>query len=291
MTVKIPENYYVLTRDFDLNDSKLQELGLDGSAFADYMDRQNIYLNALGSDETEILFTMPQNTSGTLPDYSLMSDEKLLAITNDIVSEFENIGGYDVTVDVYHHPQTKFLQIHFTQLLNDIDTYNSEYFTVINNRQIVIVLKNYGQPVTDTQETLLRQVVDGVAFDAPLSFNNIQRNGLNLFGINVGQVLLYGLVGACSGGILIIIRAIGKKSRQRRATTAPHWSSAPPGQQNSLHNTIASPSEERSSTTYRGQHPVSRPVSANHEQALCPNCLAYNWRGDDRCASCGTPLN
>ena len=84
MSIDIPSEYVVFTRDIADDDPNLSAYGLSKNDMADLMESGNIYLNAWDKDVNfEIIVTM---IDSTISDFNLMSDTML----NTLGTSFED---------------------------------------------------------------------------------------------------------------------------------------------------------------------------------------------------------
>ena len=161
LSVDIPSEYVVVTRDTDENDPNLAVYGMTRSELISAMTASNSYLDAWDRDLSfEITVTM---TSIAIADFDTYSSTLLQSIASMLKSEYENAGIILSDYDVYLHPQTKFIKMHY-----QMDTmYGVQYFTVMHGKAVSIKLVASSGKVTAQQESIIEEIVGGVCFDEP----------------------------------------------------------------------------------------------------------------------------
>lgn len=161
MSIDIPSEYIVFTRDIADDDPNLSLLGLNKKDLLASMENINAYLDVwarnfeftLGVYDTEI------------DDFNLFSDAALIAFESAIADES---GEGDITVEkceLYRHDQTKFIK-RYEIWPNGTDTdYCLWYSTVYDGKAIDIVMFSYSGEIGPEEESILQSIVSTVHFD------------------------------------------------------------------------------------------------------------------------------
>lgn len=166
LTVNVPEDFTVLTRDSDPNDPAIARLGLNGTTLGDFLVSKNIYLYGISADKvSEFLVIIPETSlSKSYPDFRLYSDDALRRNSGDIVAELKSQGAGEIAVDVYGNAQAKYLKVRFIRTTTPVDCYREMYCTVISGKLVMLALDSSGQPPSETQQELLKHIIDGLVF-------------------------------------------------------------------------------------------------------------------------------
>lgn len=128
MTVFMPSDYIVFTRDINANDPNLASYGLTKDSMSSLMDDRNIYLNGWDEDiNQEIIVTM---IDSPLIDFNLYSNTTLSTMATSFESEYKNAGVTVIKYEIYQHSQAKFLKIYISQPNGDSTAYGLQYYTV-----------------------------------------------------------------------------------------------------------------------------------------------------------------
>ncbi len=162
MSIAIPSDYVVFTRDIDANDPNLSLYGLTKDSMSSLMTSGNIYLNAWDSDVNyEIIVTMIDSSLG---DFNLLSDTTLSTLATSFESEYKSAGITYIKSEVYQHDQAKFLKIYISQPNGDSTAYGLQYYTVYADKAINITMQSYSGTINDSEENILKSIVDSAKF-------------------------------------------------------------------------------------------------------------------------------
>lgn len=163
MTVSMPSDHIVFTRDIDANDPNLAAYGITKDSILSLMNEQNIYLD--GWDEyinQEIVITMLEST---LTDFNLYGDTTLTTMAKFFESEYESFGITASKSEIYKHSQAKFVKVYISQPNGDSTSYGLQYYTAYADKAINITLHSNSGQITSEQEATLKSIVDSVTFD------------------------------------------------------------------------------------------------------------------------------
>jgi hypothetical protein len=163
MSIEIPSDHVVFTRDIKSNDPNLSAYGLTKNGMYSLMLERNIYLNAWDEDVNyEIIVTMVDSPLG---DYSQLSDTTLSALASSLASEYESVGITYLKSEIYQHNQAKFVKIYISQPNNGSTAYGLQYHTVYDGKAINITLQSYSGKIGSTQEAIIKKIVNSLRFD------------------------------------------------------------------------------------------------------------------------------
>lgn len=163
LTVSMPTDYIVFTRDINANDPNLSAYGLTKDSLSSLMNSRSIYLG--GWDENvnnEINITM---FDSPFVDYNLYSGTTLSAIATSFEPIYENAGLTAIKSEIYQHSQAKFLKIYVSQSNGDSTAYGLQYHTVYADKAINITMTCYSGQISSSNEAALKNIIDSVAFD------------------------------------------------------------------------------------------------------------------------------
>ncbi len=165
MTVSMPSDYIVFSRDIDADDPNLAAFGLTKGGMSSLMNEQNIYLNGWNADiDHEIVVTM---VDSPFSDFNLYSDTVLLAMATSFTSAYEDMGATVIKSELYQHPQAKFLKIYTSRPKEGSTIYALQFSTVYADKAINITLHSFIGPITASQEAVMKSIVDSAGFDTP----------------------------------------------------------------------------------------------------------------------------
>lgn len=163
MTMEIPADLVVFTRDIQSDDPNLRAYGLTKDELSSLMLEQSIYLNAWDPDiNYEIIVTMIKSP---FEDYNQFSDTMLSTLISAFEEDYERSGMTWIRSELYQHRQAKFAKIYISQPMNGETVYGLQYHTVYDGKAINLTLHSYSGPIDSNAETVLQEIVEDVRFD------------------------------------------------------------------------------------------------------------------------------
>ena len=166
LSVSLPSDYIVFTRDISETDPNLNAYGLTKESKLSFMTTRSIYLDAWPkSDEYEIAVIMADNRT---VDFNTYSGDGLTQLAEFFSDEYEKEGITCIKYEIYQHAQTKFMKLYLKQLNNADMEYKLQYFTIYNSKPISITMQSYTGEITSQYEAVLKNIVDSVVFDEAL---------------------------------------------------------------------------------------------------------------------------
>ena len=158
ISLEIPDEYIVFTRDMDKNDPAFADFGVSKETLMDQFDTGHIYLNAvLPSGNEEIVVTMEENI---ISEFNGLGETSLLMLASTLKDGYEEYGISVSSYDIYHHPQLEFIRIYFNT--TDKTTYGLQYYTIYGGQAMNFTMRSYGGPISGSQERTIQNVVDSV---------------------------------------------------------------------------------------------------------------------------------
>lgn len=168
MSVSVPEELVVFTRDIPADDPRLSAYGFDREQLLSTFRQSNIYLNAIPTEGNyEIVVTM---IDSPLSDFNALSDSMLQTLLESLESQFENYGLQVDSIEIYPHSQAKFGFFRYSREGNGSRIYSQQYYTVYGGKAINFTLHSYAGEVDSVMAAQLKAIVDSAAFDgAPVT--------------------------------------------------------------------------------------------------------------------------
>ena len=165
VSLSIPDNYSVITRETPASDPIFDTIGVSKSELISQFESTNIYLNAIPSYfGEEIVVTMTPNS---ISDFNNLSDTLLSSMASGIEDEYKS---YNISVldhETYNHRQAKFIKVHYKDTSQS--AYGMQYYTVLDYKAMNFTLRSYDGDITSSQEKVIQSIVDSIAFDnAPI---------------------------------------------------------------------------------------------------------------------------
>lgn len=164
ISLDIPDNYVVLTRDIEEDDLILEAFGLSKEEAISKLEEADLDLDAFDLTGTfDICVSINDLDSGGL-DFNDYSDSELLEVY-DVESLNASSGYAEITsVEVYDQGIMKFVRVYSTQDYGSVKAGLIEYITACNNKIYEISLYSYSGQVNSAQESTLKNIVDSISF-------------------------------------------------------------------------------------------------------------------------------
>lgn len=162
MSIDIPNDYDVFTRDTPADDPAYAWYGFTKKDLDSLLEQQNAYLNALLPDiSQEIVVIM---VDSPLQNLSPMSNAAISFFASELDNTYEDLGYTFLKYEIYQHEQIKFLKIYVFQENNGLPDYGLQYYTACNGQGISITLHSYTGEITQADEDALQKIVDSAVF-------------------------------------------------------------------------------------------------------------------------------
>lgn len=160
MTVSLPEEGAVFTRDMADDDPLFTMFGTTKTDIMNLFESQNIYLDMYNTDaSSEMVVTITDNQMETIND---IGDSFFEALLKTIKQQYEGQADEVLGIEGYTTDTTKFVLSH----LRVGTTYSLICYTVANYKSVNLILQNYSSsPVSDQQIASMKQILDSVVFD------------------------------------------------------------------------------------------------------------------------------
>ena len=172
MSIDVPSDCSIFTRNMSPDDPMLAEKGIDSTQLQQLMEERSIYLDLLNEDPAfEILVTMQANV---VQDMTVFNEEELEALKEPLAQEYELNGMSVTSVERFTTDQTVFFRTE-----GDISgTQAVIYYTIFDHQAISIVLRYTGDSMPEEYRTQIQQMVDSVRFDGAATAQSDDVSGM-----------------------------------------------------------------------------------------------------------------
>ena len=164
LTLPIPDNLYVLTRD----KHDVVALGLENNIsqyFADtlFESQPSLQIDCMRIDPFFEISVSQQPVQG-ITDFSKSTPEQLEECWNVLKEDLQS-KQVDLRdkMEIYSHSQTNFFYYRGITAINGSTAYISAYVTCENNMMTTIALQTYDSPAEDDIEAVLDNIIQGTA--------------------------------------------------------------------------------------------------------------------------------
>ena len=162
MSIEIPSEYIIFTRDISPDDPKLSMYGYTKQDVLSSLEFDNAFLDGWDEDLSfEIIVTMEDST---LEDFSGASNIFLNTYAAELEDFFESNGITFINSKIYQQGQMKFIKIYTRELYYDYTVYKLQYYTVYANKAISIAIKSYFGEINTEQEEIVWKMVNSARF-------------------------------------------------------------------------------------------------------------------------------
>ena len=160
ITVSIPADYSVITKDTPENSPIFTKLNTTKADMMALFEENSIYLDALSpAIDEEILVAMAPNDINNM---SYFNDSLLQQIAKEVADTYR-LMGYEISqYEIYQKGTVKYIKFYYTQ--TKTNTHSLHYYTIIDNKAINIVMHSYKGSLTAQQEATVKNVIDSIQF-------------------------------------------------------------------------------------------------------------------------------
>ena len=160
VTLSIPDQYYVLTRNTPASSDIFSLLGISKSDMLDRLADGHIYLSAIAPffDE-EISVTM---TPIEIDDFNGVDDATFSSLASRVEDYYIDKDFSVLDCEIYTHKQRRFIKTYGK--INSQSTYVIQYLTVVDHKAMCFMLHSYDGDITTAQEATCRAVVNSISF-------------------------------------------------------------------------------------------------------------------------------
>lgn len=157
ITIALPQEMYVFTRDVLPTDERITALGLTYEGLMSAFDAQDMYLEAMDTEKFNEIIVIAEDTKDA-NFYDLGYD----GLYNAAIAEekaLEDSGRKVINSDLYENNNVDFIKT-----ISKATDCQVQYTTVYNNKKIKIKLLDFDGTVTEQESEYFEGIVDTVAF-------------------------------------------------------------------------------------------------------------------------------
>ncbi|MFZ2539388.1 MAG: hypothetical protein WAX04_10865 [Oscillospiraceae bacterium] len=180
MSLKIPEELVVFTRNIDENDPNLGLFKTDKATLEELYKASDIYLTIFDkTNKYSIIISMYENDySKSVYNFNELEDEELIKQAqelNDIDLMSKN-GITFLDFITYNTNQAKFVKMNFEKIEKTQTMYGVQCQTIVNGQTINIGLSSYDNLKTVQKDEFLNKIIDSISFSEVLENPNPHKN-------------------------------------------------------------------------------------------------------------------
>lgn len=192
MTIDLPDDWYVFTRENIENNSKLEELGLTYDFMEDLMYGNDMYLDAISDEEEFVISVLAVSGVGNLNDYF---DSEVEDLAKEIQEDI-GLAEYELYNNDYKYVYLEYM---------DAGYYIINYYTIIADRAYTFTFQKETEFTNEEKETY-KEIVDSVKFDKYVPLDNNKE--IIVVAAGIGLVVVLGIVA------VIVAKIKGNESKK-----------------------------------------------------------------------------
>ncbi len=216
LTISVPEELYVLTRDLDEEASVLKERNYTKEQVTENFQEHDTYLNASAKDFSyDITVTVVENDdTKTLDSLSKLNDDELQSITDNLLSS-KVYKGCSRT----WYNNTLFLTLDLEFESSGMTIYGIQEYTIINGKRVNITFQSYTGELSSDQKKVFNAIMDSVVFEGvepSAAEESLTEQSLSIDSIDIRYIYIVAasVVGLISLLIMIVVGSKYKKSKK-----------------------------------------------------------------------------
>lgn len=171
MTIEVPENYYIFTREIPEDDPNLKRLGLTADELSMHFRASGIYLNGIDYDNLcEFVVIMNEmKESREIFNMADLTDEELQNAIDYFMERSETSSGklYKES-GILRTDTATFLVLTFSSNENFYTAYGVQYYTIYNGQAINFILSAYDNSYLDNAYLDMESIINSIKFTETL---------------------------------------------------------------------------------------------------------------------------
>ena len=167
MSIIIPSDWTVLTRDIRADDPRLAASGVTRDELIRMFQEGNIYLWAINfKPEQEYLLEITM-TGYNGPYFNELTDSDLLSLIEMNRDSLENSGLDVYSTKIHNTSITKYCVIDVVYVETDsgVKVYARQFQTALDGKWIAVSFRSYNRDFTPSAKIQMEEIVDSVSFD------------------------------------------------------------------------------------------------------------------------------
>lgn len=171
MSIKIPKEYYVITRESTEQDAVFADLGLDYNDTMTAFSAADIYLQAISEDRLlKVTLSMNSNeNSKAINNYSQLTEAQRQTALDTFLSDSTYTSG-----KMIKHNGIIFFDLELLQKSQDMTIYGYQCHTVVNGMDINLTLQKGDEQLTADEIKVVTNIANSIDFDKIIDNKGIE---------------------------------------------------------------------------------------------------------------------
>ena len=163
LSLEIPSNYYIITRETETSSSVWDIVGLTQSDMLAFMNTNHLYMDLIDKNyDHEITVSMEENS---LSNFKELHRSGLEFLASAFVSSFPEYGMTVSRTAIYEQEQANFIKIYYSIPNDNNITHVLQYYTVYDYKAINFRLFSFSGEITSIHETIMQSLIDNLDFE------------------------------------------------------------------------------------------------------------------------------
>ncbi|MEL4105312.1 hypothetical protein AAFA46_00510 [Oscillospiraceae bacterium WX1] len=194
LTVQVPSDLVVFTRNLQPGDPYPPKYDLNNEGIKDFFIKNDIYFNAFSENITYEVDILSQETPAVLNvyDFHLLSSAELQNLMNNSKELYQNPDiTYKTPELILSNPQAAFIKTYYQLPEDNKTTYGVMYYTIYNGHSVKITLRSYGVPISPEREVIVSDLVNSLSFSHTYTSSELEKQRLlHVSGFDLIHMLL-----------------------------------------------------------------------------------------------------
>ena len=161
ISIDLPDDYYVFTRDMDENSPVLEKFGYTKDYIVNSLTKGDLYLSAFTDSSNEDINISSREVE--ISDICIFDDDELEDLADSISKSYKKDGLDVLDCEVYVNTKSTFIVTKFFHPKHG----NALDFYTINNYDIIqFTFWTYDKEVSESRQNFFTSIIDGIVFHA-----------------------------------------------------------------------------------------------------------------------------
>lgn len=208
ITIDIPDDWYVFTRDNIKNNADMVKLQIDYEYMKNFFEQNYAYMDTFimydNGQSVELFVRVKENNN--INNLSNYSDDNVLELAESLAKKTGS-NDYDVYVEDYKYAVSKYI---------DNGMYIIEYYTIVNGYGYTMTIQKPAMYTAD-EEAEIKQIIDSIVFDVDESLEESYKEKSiwdSIFNGAIDGAVTGIFVGGIIGGVSGLIIFLKKKKNK-----------------------------------------------------------------------------
>ena len=164
ISLDVPADCTVLTRNMDPDDPALALFGMTPDEITQFLEEQNLYLQ-LTNDDPNFLYVVSM-TENNVNSFNLLSSEYMELLSQSIVEQLKAVNLSVQEIDTYSNDRMTFVWLIAETETDGVKQMLERYYTISNHLAVNLSLQYTGTEIPEEYSALAKEIADSLCFDS-----------------------------------------------------------------------------------------------------------------------------